>query len=99
MSSPDDLRALGIDRAELRWEAVCGFLDELRDGSRRAVRHRVVLALATGFAEDSAKLRGESGWISRGDLLSAVARIRSIFGDAAAEVVSKAFVPSSWRAS
>lgn len=98
MRAADDLRALGVDKPDLRWQAALGHLEELRAEATRELNRFMVRSLAGAFAAESAAARPEGAdWITGADVLSAVARVRTVFGDRAAVVVFDAYIPATLR--
>lgn len=93
----DDLRALGIDRADLRWNAVRGYLQRQREDATFALNRTLILIFAVGMASQSATARGAAGWVGRLDVLDAIARIKRSFGPRAAEIIAEEFIPASLR--
>jgi hypothetical protein len=53
-----DLKALGIDSAEMRWLALCDYLNELRTETQRAINSLMLVAEFLDLAEMNAKQRG-----------------------------------------
>jgi hypothetical protein len=93
----DDLRALNIDRADLRWAAARGYIAAEREKATRALNRTLICIFAAGMMEQSAAARGSGNWINRLDILDAIARIKRSFGERAAQIVTKTFLPASLR--
>lgn len=94
----DDLRALGIDRAERRWAAALDYIAELREAHTLELNRGFVVLIAGAFAEQSAAARGTPGWSGYFDITDAIDRIKKHFGQKAADVVAQSFFkdPSRW---
>lgn len=95
----DDLRALGIDRVDLRWDAVRGYIHAENEKALRQVRRGWLLVVAGGMMQQASELRGKAGWIGKFDILDAVARIKRFFGQRAATIVADEFMPADFRES
>lgn len=95
----DDLREMGIDRADLRWEAVRGYIHVENEKALRSFRRVWLLAVAGGMIQQASELRGKAGWLGKFDILNAVARIKRFFGQRAATIVTDEFMPAGFRES
>lgn len=93
----DDLRAMGIDRADLRWTAVRGYLRMKREIGVRELNRTLLRILAGGFILEAAEEHGNALWISRPHVLDAIGRTKRIYGAHAAQIVAETFVPLSLR--
>ncbi len=99
----DDLDALGIDSAELRWLAVRDYLDEMQRDVIRQVNALFLVAEFLDLAEDNAHRRGEADSPEWGtpttaiDQLTAKAKILGRYKGAtrerAAEVIDPYLLP------
>ncbi len=88
-----DLRALGIDSAELRANAVREYLLRLEAAAERRLNRAIVAVIAVGFITDNARLRNTRRWMTIRDVYEAIARVRVLYGEKAADHVRQVFVP------
>ncbi len=93
----DDLREMGIARADLRWEAVRGYIHVESERALRDFRRAWLFVVAGGMMQQASELRGKAGWIGKFDILDTVARIKRFFGQRAAKIVADEFMPPEFR--
>lgn len=93
----DDLRAMGIDRPDLRWEAARGYIHLENDRALRGFRRAVLMVFAGGMMEQAAVARRMVGWVNQFDVFDTVARVKRFFGKRAGSIVADEFLPAELR--